>query len=714
MQRRIISSLYIALWILVAPSELEGQPRTWIYSAEAEKIFAKGLEAYREGRFDMSVARLQRLLEFPQNQRSSAGQLLLGKSYFRLSRFAESLDVARGLERKFADSRYLPDARLLAGDSYFKLKRYYESASQYGRLLATAARLDIQAQAAERLAAITKNGYLNTQGLENLALAIGAKRLREALFFGQARWYGRLGWKVETDRAMQTYRDSISGGIFAQLADPNRESFIGESADLSEGPVTRPRENSVYEPDPVAELRTDLPRLGLLLPMTGPYRPIGEELLAGVQLANWEAGSIFELIVADTGVDYGDLPIGHRGGDVSESPSSGLLRVVHGTRELIAEGVVAIVGPVFSTSSIAAAVVAEHAGVPLLVPLSQQSGLDPLGRHIFQLRSIPETQGRILGEYATLALGFEHIAMVSPLSDYGWGFEREFSHVVESNGGEIVYSDWYVPNQTKDFRRVFEEIRAVGFELMPPPEDSLGVADILGWTSPDSLLVEEEPSFLTELLRGLEEEPTPEIDEPEEASPDSSEIFIDTIDAIVVVVESFEDAKTIAPQVHFHRLETQVLGNDIWHDSEAIRQMRPGERKDLDGAIFVSARLEGAVVAREFIDAFRKRFHNEPEYAASGYDGARLLIEGWKEGYREPSELTAWLAGIGFYEGASGIISLSSGAGPKAELSLFKIDRGKIRSLGDRDLPEMKPIEEDFSLPGLDLPEDDLPLDELE
>jgi len=210
----------------------------------------------------------------------------------------------------------------------------------------------------------------------------------------------------------------------------------------------------------------------------------------------------------------------------------------------------------------------------------------------------------------------------------------------------------------------------------------------------------------------LEEELIPEIEESEEVPPDSSEIFINTIDAIVVVVESFEDARTIAPQVHFHRLETQVLGNDIWHDSEAIRQMRPGERKDLDGAIFVSARAEGAGVAREFIDAFRKRFHNEPEYAASGYDGARLLIEGWKQGHHQSSELTAWLAGVGFYEGASGIISLSPGSGPKAELSLFKIDRGKIRSLGDGDLPAMKPIEIDSSLPGLDLPEDNLPLEE--
>ena len=69
-----------------------------------------------------------------------------------------------------------------------------------------------------------------------------------------------------------------------------------------------------------------MPRLGLLLPLTGPDRRIGEELRDGVQLANREAGSPFELVIEDTGIDYGHLPIAtERGGDVSESPASGFV-----------------------------------------------------------------------------------------------------------------------------------------------------------------------------------------------------------------------------------------------------------------------------------------------------------------------------------------------------------------------------------------------------
>ena len=80
---------------------------------------------------------------------------------------------------------------------------------------------------------------------------------------------------------------------------------------------------------------------------------------------------------------------------------------------------------------------------------------------------------------------------------------REFSRIAKDNGGQVVHTDWYVPNETKDFRRVFEEIRRVGFELMPPPIDTLAVADSLEWTGVDS--AQTAPSFLTELLEGIEE-----------------------------------------------------------------------------------------------------------------------------------------------------------------------------------------------------------------
>lgn len=622
----------VVLAVVLAPALAEGQARNWPYSAAAEAIFGNGIEAYRQARFDAALNHLRQLAEFPLNQRSSAGQLLLGKALYRLGRFAEAIDAALVLQRRFPMSRYLPDARLLVGDSFFNRKHYPEAASQYGRLLATQAPLTVQAQAAERLAAMRWNGQIKEQELTRLRRAVGVERLREALFFGRARWFQRLGWQEEAAWAMQAYRDSIASGIFASVA-----AVAG-----GEPPAPRQRVGVGSGP----------PRLGLLLPLTGPYRRIGEELREGVQLANREAGSPFKLIVADTGVDYGNLPIGtERGGDVSESSASGLLRVANSAQQLLDQGVVAIVGPLFSSSSVVAATVAARAGVPLLVPLAQQSGLDALGRSVFQLSTVPKTQARLLAEYATLVLGLEHLVIIAPLSDYGWDFAHEFTHIAERNGGQIAHGDWYVPHETKDFRRVFEEIRHAGFALRPPPLPS------------DTLEVVEDTL--------------------------AADMFIDTIDGVVVVVESFADAKTIAPQVHFHRLQTQVLGNDAWWDPEAIRQMGPGERKNFDGVIFVSVRQAESAAERSFVSTFRKQFRRDPHYAAVGYDATHLLIDGWEQGHRDPAALVEWLGAVRFYEGASGVISLSPDVRSNSALTLLKIERDKVRSLGTGDLPKM-------------------------
>jgi ABC-type branched-subunit amino acid transport system substrate-binding protein len=662
--------------------EVAGAQQVKVFSAEAEKLFAKGLDAYKKEEYQKAQDRFQKLLEFPLNQRSSVAQLMMSKTSFRLEDFGLALSGAKQLQRRYADSRYVPDSYLIAGDCYFLLRRYYEAATQYSRILATPASLPLQASAAERLAGVVKNGYISARALESIGLSLGETRLQDALLYGEARWYQRLGWEEQSRLAMQNYDQNIPDGIFLPLAGLHAESGII----LPPVEETLPAEE-VVGPDEGKQR----PRLGLLLPLSGPYRQYGADLLDGVRLANRELDEPFELVAADTGFEYGELPI-------VEGKGNELLRTVEATKSLIEEEkVVALIGPVFSGASIAAGVVADAAGVPLIAPLAQQSGLDELGDYVFQLNVIPEVQGRALGEYATLVLGLKNLAVLAPLSGYGWTFERAFADSAHANGGDIVYTGWYVPGETKDFKHIFEEMREIGFSLIPPPppEDSLAVADSLVWMTDDGIVLE-----------------TSEIEEEEEeAPPDSSEIFIDTIDGVVIVVESFEDANTIAPQLRFHRLDTQILGNDIWYEPEAIRQMLRGDREYIKGAIFISRYRDSAPLARKFIDAFRREFKRDPGYAAYGYDAALMLMEGWARGRHSPSALRDWLAEIRGFEGATGKISFLDGRRTNSEIELLKIAAGgRVRPLKLEDLPDLSIREE--RLPDLDLPEAEVELEE--
>lgn len=627
MSHRTIA-LHLVLWALVwSALPAAPQPERPPFSPAAEKLFSKGLKHYTKGQYPKAREAFVDLLKLPLNQRSSAGQLLLGRALFRLEDYERALQVAKRLEQKFPGSRYVADACLLAGDCCYALHRYAEAALLYGRALAMSGPVDVQAGAAERLAGIVGNELITSQAVDRLRLQVGEERLREALLFGQARWYGRLGWEAQSRAALKAYQRRHPGGLFAPL--------------LAERPAGAQAAPPAAEPAgaPPPPRQGGGPSLGALLPVSGPNQQLGRDLLDGIQLANREQGSPLELVVADIGFDYGYLPIAERQG-------SELVRTGRAMRRLVEdEAVLAVVGPLFSAAAAVAAAGAQTAGMPLIVPLAQQSGLDSLGQYVFQLSAIPEIEGRALGEYATLTLGLETLVVLAPLSDYGWNFEREFTRAAQANGGQVVYRDWYLPDEQKDFKREFEEIRRVGLALRPPPAAADSASAI-----------------------------------------DSQ--FVDTIDGVAVVVESFEDARTIAPQLRFYQLRTQVLGNDVWYDPEALSQMSPEERQDMAGCVFISGRDDTAPAAREFDERFRRQYGRQSGYAAYGYDAARLVLEGWAAGKRGRRELGDWLGGVNGFEGASGRISFTQGRRVNSELVMMKIDRrGQIVPVDQAELP---------------------------
>ena len=666
---------------LSSPTPANPLPRP-SYSPEAESKFSRGLSAYAEGNYGEALRALEEVRALPSNQRSSAALLLASTALVRLDRFTEALEAARRIEIEYPGSRYTADARLVAGDCYFQLKRYREAVAEYARLLTAPGPLSLQASAAERLAGMVRNRAITTAEQERIHRQLGARRFRDAVLFGEARWYSRLGWKERGHAALTTYLDSVENGLFVALA---RRTLAGDQAVPGGNGEFRkggfPSQSGVKTaPEAGPDGR---PAIGIPMPLSGARSYAGEELLAGIQMANDRMGKPFELLVVDTG--KGRLVGGHgSSASIPQGDGSRLLRTVSVVQSLARnQNVVAIIGPVFSPACVAASVVAEAAGIPLIAPLAQQSGLDTLGRHIFQLNVVPEVQGGALAEYATLVLGLGNLAVLAPLTEYGWNFHRAFVKLAESNGGDVVHSDWYVPEETTDFKDQFETLRQAGFRLMPSPDpvDTLAVLDLLSLAVLDTTEAGEGTFYeLLEARAGM-------IDE----SPDSTEIFIDTIDGIAVVVESFDDARTIAAQLRFFRLEGKVLGNDIWYRPEEIRQMGRIERKYVEGGVLVSGRHGGAST-RAFRDEFRTRFRRDPGLAGHGYDAAAMLIKGWEEGYQTRAALREWLAQVRGYEGAAGRVSFPDGRRINTELTLLMIDpRGRVRAFGERDLPGFAP-----------------------
>ena len=679
----------VALFALAAvvsvSSPTPGQPLPQpAYSPEAERKFADGLAAYIKGNYPEALSSLEEVSVMPPHQRSSAAFLLLSRTLVRLDRFEEALEAASRIETDFPGSRYTADARLVVGDCHFRLNRYREAAAEYAGLLAAPGPLSLQASAAERLAGIVINRMISAGEREQVRRQVGAERFRDAMLFGEARWYYRLGWKERSRAALTDYLRSVENGVFTALARRTLSGGASGTETESEWATDGLPAQSGVRAGLESAGPGGRPVIGVPMPLTGSRSYAGEELLAGIHMANDRMGKPFEVKVVDTG---GGRLVGAHGSAASipQGDGASLLRTVSAVRTLARDpDVVAIIGPVFSPACVAASVVADAAGLPLIAPLAQQSGLDTLGRNIFQLNVVPEIQGGALAEYATLVLGLETLAVLAPLTEYGWNFHRAFAGQAESNGGKIVHSDWYVPEETTDFKNQFEALREAGFRLMPSPDpvDSLAVLDSLSLAVLDTTGVGEMTFYeLLEAGNEIAEEPDP---------PDSTEIFIDTIDGIAVVVESFDDARTIAAQLRFYRLEGRVLGNDIWYRPEELGQMSLIERKYIEGGALVSGR-HGAASTRAFTDEFRTRFRRDPGLAAHGFDAAGMLIKGWEEGHQTRAALREWLSEVRGYQGAAGRVSFADGRRVNTELSLLTIDSRGVRAYGDRDFPGLSP-----------------------
>ncbi len=592
------------------------------------RLLAEGLAEYQLQHYDRALERFSRLAGLAAAADASAGQLMLGRTLFHLSRFDEARAAGLTLGERFPTSRYLPDGLLLAGDSAVRAGQHVTAGALYARLLGANGATLNQARAAERLAALVSNGSLDDEAQQRLREGLGVGRWRDALQFGQARWLGRLGRAADAEAAMRRYRQAHARGAFVAWA--------------GGGP-----------PVPAT------PRVGLLLPLTGAGRQTGEDLRAGAELANEEAGRPFDLVVADVGFDYGELP-------VVESGASSTLRVVSQTRHLIEEDQVdALVGPPFSADCAAAAALAQMAEVPFLAPLAQQSGLDSVGGSTYQLAVPPETQASRLAGHATAVLGLRRMAILAPLTDYGWRFAREFVQATRAGEGQIVYQDWYVAGETRDFSRFFDEIRRVGLQLTPASPAS-GAEDTTALDGEAASIAGGPGTADGSIGDGAVAE------------------AVTGIDGVAIVVESFDDARLVVPQIRYHQLQTQLLGNDTWYQPEALRLLPPEERAGFAGLVLVSGTDDARPSARAFAEGFRRRYGRPPGYAAWGYDAVRLLASGWQAKGGSPANLAAGLAASGGFEGAAARVVFADGRRANSALELLYVDQsGGYRDLGN-------------------------------
>jgi len=189
-------------------------------------------------------------------------------------------------------------------------------------------------------------------------------------------------------------------------------------------------------------------RIGHFASMTGDTASFGQSADRGMRLAMDEINS-------SGGV------LGRKLELITEDDRSVTEEARTAAQKLIQrDGVIALLGEVASSRSMAAAPEAQRAGVPMVSPASTNTKVTEIGDYVFRTCFIDPFQGGVMARFAFAELGARRVAILFDFKqDYSVGLADSFRQTFLALGGEIVADERYTSGDI-EFRAQLTTIRA--------------------------------------------------------------------------------------------------------------------------------------------------------------------------------------------------------------------------------------------------------------
>lgn len=134
------------------------------------------------------------------------------------------------------------------------------------------------------------------------------------------------------------------------------------------------------------------------------------------------------------------------------------------TRLITQDKVVAVLGEVASSRSLAAAPIAQQYKVPMITPSSTNPKVTQIGDYIFRVCFIDPFQGTVMAKFAVENLKLKKLAILRDVkSDYSMGLADYFTAKVKELGGEIITDVSYAGGDN-NFKAQLTKIKATNPE----------------------------------------------------------------------------------------------------------------------------------------------------------------------------------------------------------------------------------------------------------
>ena len=195
-----------------------------------------------------------------------------------------------------------------------------------------------------------------------------------------------------------------------------------EPAPLAPPPLKTPKAGKPVMPGTMAGRK-----IGVVLPLSGPHKRLGQVVLDALTLARVD-------------LDGPELQVEDSRGREEEARAAV-------TRLASDPSVVAVLGPLGWKESRAAAEQAQEVGVPL-VSFSAEHGLEQLGEWVFRARPSMEEEAKAAGEFALKDLQVERYAILHPDDVLGTAAAEVFYEVIRQGGARVTGMSAYKTDDT--------------------------------------------------------------------------------------------------------------------------------------------------------------------------------------------------------------------------------------------------------------------------
>jgi branched-chain amino acid transport system substrate-binding protein len=358
--------------------------------------------------------------------------------------------------------------------------------------------------------------------------------------------------------------------------------------------------------------------IGVLLPQAGQLAFFGDRVLKGIQLAVHEYNlqkpdDRVELVIKDT----------------EGSPEKAVL----GLRELAANGVLAVIGPLLTREAEAIVPELDKLKIPVITPAASGEGIGKLSSWLFRNALTNPSQAAAAARYA-LEKGLKKFVIMYPDDAYGKDLARLFTKDLEHRA-DILATVSY-PSDVKDFgpyiRRIMEiDLRSRKIQI--PDDDA-----------------ERKKLF---------------------------EIYTPSFDAVYLPGYA-ERIGLLLPQLAFYNITgVALIGSNNWHSQDLIERAN----RYAEGSVFGDGFFpeSAAPAIKTIVDAYRSAYHEEPDIlAAQAYDAVSMVIAMIKEHRDTPSAIKDGLLALKDFPGISGMTTFPGDGEAEKKLFLITVQDGKF------------------------------------